>query len=110
MNTHEQKDLSVKNPSQDEIAARAHQIWLDQGCPDGRDMENWLAAESQLRRSDNNEAGLRSDESERSRLLPRREDVPYSRLADKAPLATKVAEELMDPGKTTARSSTEIDL
>jgi hypothetical protein len=31
------------------IAARAYQIWLEAGCPDGRDEEHWYQAERELR-------------------------------------------------------------
>ena len=30
------------------IKARAEQIWRIQGCPVGRDLQNWLEAEAQL--------------------------------------------------------------
>jgi hypothetical protein len=32
-----------------EIAARAQQIYVQSGCIPGRDLENWLLAESQLK-------------------------------------------------------------
>ena len=43
------KTASRKNPSQQEIAARAWEIWKSRGCQAGRDVENWLEAEKQLR-------------------------------------------------------------
>ena len=36
--------------SNDAIANRAWQIWLKEGCPEGRALEHWLQAESELRR------------------------------------------------------------
>ncbi|MCU0915978.1 MAG: DUF2934 domain-containing protein [Planctomycetes bacterium] len=33
----------------DQIARRAHELWVQQGCPHGRDRENWFEAEKQLR-------------------------------------------------------------
>jgi predicted patatin/cPLA2 family phospholipase len=30
------------------IRERAHEIWMEQGRPAGRDMENWLAAEREV--------------------------------------------------------------
>src|SRR4051812_42172650 len=36
-------------PTQEQIAALAHAIWLDRGCPEGRDLDNWFEAERQLR-------------------------------------------------------------
>ena len=35
---------------QEEIAARACQLWQQAGSPGGRDLEFWLAAEAELRR------------------------------------------------------------
>lgn len=37
--------------SNDAIANRAWQIWLKEGCPEGRALEHWLQAESELRDS-----------------------------------------------------------
>jgi hypothetical protein len=33
----------------DQIAQRAHEIWLKRGCRPGEDERNWLEAEKQLR-------------------------------------------------------------
>jgi hypothetical protein len=35
--------------SNEEIAARAYELWQSQGCPGGREQENWIEAERQLR-------------------------------------------------------------
>ena len=32
------------------IAARAYNIWEQEGCPQGHDVANWLLAETQLKR------------------------------------------------------------
>ena len=34
---------------QNEIAILAHNIWYNEGCQNGRDLEYWLRAEQQLR-------------------------------------------------------------
>ena len=39
---------SRPSPSHDEITRRAYQIYLDRGCPQGRDLEHWFEAEQQL--------------------------------------------------------------
>lgn len=36
-------------PSPDQVACRAYEIWRAEGCPQGRNVENWLEAERQLR-------------------------------------------------------------
>ena len=33
----------------EQIAKRAHEIWLKQGCSHGQDQEHWFEAERQLR-------------------------------------------------------------
>jgi len=35
-------------PTREQIAARAYEIWLQSGCPGGRDAEHWLQAEREL--------------------------------------------------------------
>lgn len=39
----------VSEPSDEEIAARAYDLWLSQGRPGGRERDNWIEAEQQLR-------------------------------------------------------------
>jgi hypothetical protein len=48
----------MNTPTAEDIAARAYQIWEEQGRPvdDGRSLERWLTAERELRRSDSAEA------------------------------------------------------
>lgn len=36
-------------PSNDQIAALAHALWIDRGRPEGGDLEHWYEAERQLR-------------------------------------------------------------
>jgi hypothetical protein len=36
------------SPTTEEIAARAYEIYLEGGCADGHDLENWLQAEAEL--------------------------------------------------------------
>jgi hypothetical protein len=33
----------------EQIAKRAHEIWIQRGCKPGTDQQNWLEAEAQLR-------------------------------------------------------------
>ena len=35
-------------PSRGEVARKAYSIYLREGCPQGRDVQHWLAAEIQL--------------------------------------------------------------
>lgn len=35
-------------PERETIARRAYEIWKEQGCPAGRDEENWYQAEREL--------------------------------------------------------------
>lgn len=38
----------VAAPTHEEIAQEAYAIYVERGCPDGRDEENWLEAEQML--------------------------------------------------------------
>jgi hypothetical protein len=38
-------------PTSEEIAACAYSIWEQEGRPEGREVEHWLAAEIQLRQA-----------------------------------------------------------
>lgn len=40
--------MTPEPPSHDDIARRAYELFLDSGCPEGRDVEFWLEAERQL--------------------------------------------------------------
>jgi predicted CoA-binding protein len=35
-------------PTDEEIALGAYRIWLQEGCPSGRDQEHWLKAREKL--------------------------------------------------------------
>ena len=35
-------------PSHDKVARKAYEIYLKEGCPQGRDVQHWLDAETQL--------------------------------------------------------------
>jgi hypothetical protein len=45
-----QKPLQSEAPSNHEIAALAHQLWIERGCPEGSPEEDWLLAEEKLLR------------------------------------------------------------
>jgi hypothetical protein len=103
----------LNRPTQEEIALRAHQLWLQQGCPHGHDVDNWLEAERQLH---SEYANNWSEPTERA--IPAAEDVrmplsnsPHAAFAADAPLATKVEEQLLDPGRPASRrSKTSVEL
>ena len=40
----------AKGPTHDQIAQKAHEIWLKNGCQHGQDRQNWLEAEAQLKK------------------------------------------------------------
>ena len=39
----------LPEPTREQIAALAHEIWLERGSPEGSDVDIWLEAERQLR-------------------------------------------------------------
>ncbi|HXG48119.1 MAG TPA: DUF2934 domain-containing protein [Methylomirabilota bacterium] len=44
-------DASTRQPTHEEVARRAYELWEQRGRPQGRDVELWLEAEGQLRSS-----------------------------------------------------------
>lgn len=54
-----------KNPSHDEIAVRAYELFLDRGGEHGRDQEDWFTAQNELEnRTEEVEAVYTQDEPE----------------------------------------------
>jgi hypothetical protein len=45
----ELEDVKQRWPTHNEIAERAHEIYLRRGGDDGYDLDDWLAAEAELR-------------------------------------------------------------
>jgi hypothetical protein len=43
------KNAGTVNPTQNEIATVAYQLWLEGGCPIGSDQEHWFRAETMLK-------------------------------------------------------------
>jgi hypothetical protein len=41
-------DMKNNRPTHEEISARAYQIFVANGCREGRDLEHWLQAEAEL--------------------------------------------------------------
>lgn len=41
-------DAPRSAPSEDLISARAYQLWLAEGCPDGRALAHWTQAQHEL--------------------------------------------------------------
>jgi len=35
-------------PARDEVAKKAYSLYLEEGCPQGHDVRNWLEAEAQM--------------------------------------------------------------
>ena len=40
--------MTYKRPSDEEIAARAYQLYVESDCEPGHDIDNWLQAEYEL--------------------------------------------------------------
>jgi hypothetical protein len=47
---HEPPDAPAQ-PTEAEIADRAYQLWMERGCPEGTDQQDWLEAERELQGS-----------------------------------------------------------
>lgn len=55
---------------EDEIRLMAYSIWLQEGCPDGKDCEHWLRAEAAWQEH-NSDSGA-SQVPKSNRMHPRR--------------------------------------
>lgn len=55
------KNGASAEPTQEEIASRAYQIYVRKGQPEGHDLENWLEAETELKRERNGGAQHRAE-------------------------------------------------
>ena len=47
-----------RNPADADIARRAFELYCERGCQHGRDVEDWLQAERELREGTNSRAAL----------------------------------------------------
>ena len=50
-------------PTHEQIAARAYEIFIERGQPQGRDLDHWLEAETQLRAAAQSTSGARMQET-----------------------------------------------
>ena len=48
MSAKTRRTAATAHPSENEIAQRAYQRWIDRGCPQGDGREDWFAAEAEL--------------------------------------------------------------
>ncbi|MFO0698299.1 MAG: DUF2934 domain-containing protein [Nitrospira sp.] len=46
-----QTELTISNPTREQIAQRAYELYLTRGCADGYADEDWLQAERELQAS-----------------------------------------------------------
>ena len=126
-NFYSSSSLARNAPTNEEIAARAYELWQQQGCPYGRSEANWFEAEREL-------TGLstgsndwqapqptvkstktktkKKDPSVSLRGVPLREEVnqsdpdsPFDNLSEDAPLTTKVERDIADFGDSKIRRS-----
>lgn len=65
-------------PSQDEIAVRAYEIYVERGSIDGGDVSNWLEAEAELTRLAEADAQASQSFKAESRPEPKFVDSPIS--------------------------------
>jgi DUF2934 family protein len=57
----------MNSPTHHDISQRAHQLWLEQGSPAGRDTEIWLEAERQIASAGAPDSGSAPEHQEASR-------------------------------------------
>ena len=72
MNIRDQRQTVVVQDSDEQIRKQAYYLWQQDGCPDGRALDHWLAAQEIVRRRHGEVARVR---------LRHREKVPLLNLA-----------------------------
>ena len=50
----DREDVMKRAPTEEAVRERAHEIWLAEGMPEGREVDHWMRARRELER----EAGL----------------------------------------------------
>ena len=55
----DQPKAPESKPAQDEVAKKAYAIYLKEGRPQGRDVQNWLEAETQMSRAETKPASAK---------------------------------------------------
>lgn len=68
----------MNSPTHAQIAERAHQLWLAEGCPEGRQDEHWRVAERAL----SSTAGTANDKGRIAAPTPDRVAIAASESAD----------------------------
>lgn len=79
----------TRRPTREQIAERAHQIWLFEGCPRGREVQHWVMAEALLQAEIDSELRRRHAHQLRRRAT---ETTPAERpeyLPDRVPVRTR---------------------
>lgn len=61
-------DLHQDVPTRDQVQLRAYELYLKRGGEDGRDVEDWLAAETELRNQHSSSLGM-SDRGQKPKTL-----------------------------------------
>lgn len=49
MNTREHREIRPRGDPTEEIRHEAYLLWQQEGCPQGRELDHWLAAQEKVR-------------------------------------------------------------
>jgi hypothetical protein len=109
---------SREAPTHAQIASLAHELWIEQGCPHGRDKETWYEAERMLTSPDpiatsgwepQQNTPLKEEVPGRKSLV-RDDDAIAENFESESPLVAKVERQILDrEGDAGPRSITSAD-
>lgn len=71
---------ATSQPTQEQITELAHSLWLEEGKPEGRELQHWLEAERQLRAGGTGEP--RAAEATRNPAGETREEIEADKRVD----------------------------
>jgi hypothetical protein len=127
-NFYSSSSLARNAPTNEEISARAYELWQQQGCPHGRAEANWFEAERELigLSTASNDWHTQQSTAKPTKIInskkkegvvsprgvPLKEEVsrsdpdsPFDDLSEEAPLTTKVERDIADFGDSKTRRS-----
>jgi hypothetical protein len=99
------------DPSYEDISRRAYELWIQEGCPSGREVFHWHEAERQIRALNTKQNPGRVQKSPPApagnRPIASRMDdsSPFNAFEEEAPLSAKLERRLADTNVKPPRSS-----
>jgi hypothetical protein len=70
MNTREHREIRPRGDPTEEIRREAYLLWQQEGCPQGRELDHWLAAQELVRHRQPGPKGAAPDDPREAEVRP----------------------------------------